>query len=58
MEDLKNVIEEAFERRADITPRNVETHISDAVNEAIALLTPGRNVLPKRKMATGLSTNG
>jgi len=27
MEDLKNIIEEAFERRADITPRNAETHV-------------------------------
>lgn len=42
VEDLKNIIEEAFERRADITPRNVETHISDAVNEAIALLDSGQ----------------
>ncbi len=42
MEDLKKIIEEAFERRADITPRNVETHIADAVNEAIALLDSGQ----------------
>ncbi len=32
MDDLKNIIEEAFERRADITPRNVETSVSDAVD--------------------------
>jgi len=39
--ELKNIIEEAFERRADITPRNAETHISDAVNEAITMLDSG-----------------
>ena len=41
MSELKNIIEEAFERRADITPRNAETHISDAVNEAITMLDSG-----------------
>ena len=49
MEDLKNTIEEAFERRADITPRNVETHISDAVNEAIALLDSGEARVAEKK---------
>jgi 2,3,4,5-tetrahydropyridine-2-carboxylate N-succinyltransferase len=43
MSDLKSVIEEAFERRADITPRNVETHISDAVNESISMLDSGKS---------------
>ena len=41
MSDLKNTIEEAFERRADITPRNVETHVADAVTEAVNLLDSG-----------------
>jgi 2,3,4,5-tetrahydropyridine-2-carboxylate N-succinyltransferase len=41
MSELQNIIEEAFERRAEITPRNVETHISDAVNEVISLLDSG-----------------
>ncbi len=41
MSDLKTVIEEAFERRADITPRNVETHVREAVEEAIAMLDSG-----------------
>jgi 2,3,4,5-tetrahydropyridine-2-carboxylate N-succinyltransferase len=41
MSDLQSTIEEAFERRADITPRNVETPISDAVTEAINLLDSG-----------------
>jgi 2,3,4,5-tetrahydropyridine-2-carboxylate N-succinyltransferase len=49
VEDLKNLIEEAFERRADITPRNVETHVSDAVNEAIALLDSGQERVAEKK---------
>ena len=42
MSDLQNIIEEAFERRADITPRNVETHVREAVEEAIAQLDSGK----------------
>ena len=42
MNDIKNVIEEAFERRAEITPRNVETHVKEAVEEAIRLLDSGK----------------
>ena len=49
MEDLKNIIEEAFERRAEITPRNVETHISDAVNAAIAQLDSGQARVAEKK---------
>ena len=43
MSDLQNIIEEAFERRADITPRNVETHVREAVEEAIAQLDSGQS---------------
>jgi 2,3,4,5-tetrahydropyridine-2-carboxylate N-succinyltransferase len=39
--DLKKVIEEAFEKRADITPMRVETMVKEAVDEAIALLDKG-----------------
>jgi len=49
MDNLKNIIEEAFERRADITPRNVETSISDAVNECIALLDSGEARVAEKK---------
>jgi len=41
MSDLQNIIEEAFERRADITPRNVETHVREAVEECINMLDSG-----------------
>lgn len=42
MSELKSIIEEAFARRADITPRNVETHIADAVTEAVNMLDSGQ----------------
>jgi len=41
MTDLKKVIEEAFEQRAEITPRKVETHVKEYVTEAIRLLDSG-----------------
>ncbi|MCW8934539.1 MAG: 2,3,4,5-tetrahydropyridine-2,6-dicarboxylate N-succinyltransferase [Gammaproteobacteria bacterium] len=41
MSDLQSTIEEAFERRADITPRNVETHVREAVEECINMLDSG-----------------
>ncbi len=42
MSDLKNIIEQAFEQRADITPATVSDDIRRAVNEAIALLDSGQ----------------
>jgi len=41
MHDLQKIIEEAFERRADITPRNVEPQVKDAVMAVIDLLDMG-----------------
>ena len=34
MSDIQSTINEAFERRGAITPRNVDTHVKDAVHEA------------------------
>lgn len=42
MSNLQDIIETAFEDRAAITPRNVETHVKEAVDEAIALLDSGK----------------
>ncbi|MBI5330140.1 MAG: 2,3,4,5-tetrahydropyridine-2,6-dicarboxylate N-succinyltransferase [Betaproteobacteria bacterium] len=42
MQDLQLIIEEAFERRADITPRNVEPKVKDAVFTVIDLLDKGQ----------------
>jgi len=41
MSDMQSTIEEAFERRADITPRSVETHVKEATLEAIDMLDRG-----------------
>ena len=41
MTDLKQVIEDAFEHRAEITPRTVDTHVKEYVTEAIRLLDSG-----------------
>ena len=41
MSDLQNIIEQAFENRAEITPRNVDTHVKEAVEEVIAMLDKG-----------------
>ena len=42
MNDIQNIIEAAFERRAEITPRNVDTIVKDSVEEAINLLNTGQ----------------
>ncbi|SDY02855.1 2,3,4,5-tetrahydropyridine-2-carboxylate N-succinyltransferase [Allochromatium warmingii] len=41
MTDQVNIILEAFERRAEITPRTVETHVRDAVQDVITRLDQG-----------------
>ncbi|HGX92004.1 MAG TPA: 2,3,4,5-tetrahydropyridine-2,6-dicarboxylate N-succinyltransferase [Candidatus Tenderia sp.] len=49
MSDLKTIIDEAFERRADITPRSVETHVKEAVEEAMSLLDSGAMRVAEKK---------
>ncbi len=49
MSDIKNIIEEAFERRAEITPANADSKVRDAVNEAIRLLDSGEARVAERK---------
>ena len=39
--DLKNVIEQAFEKRAEITPLRVDTMVKEAVDETIRMLDKG-----------------
>ncbi len=41
MSDIIQIIDEAFEQRADITPRNVNTQVRDAVMETIERLDSG-----------------
>ena len=49
MNDIKAIIEQAFEQRAQITPRTVETRVKDAVNEAIEALDAGRMRVAEKK---------
>ncbi len=42
MSDLKTIIEDAYQRRAEITPRNVETLTRDAIIEVIEQLDSGK----------------
>jgi len=42
MSDIATIIVDAFEHRADITPRTVETRVLDAVSEAINQLDRGQ----------------
>ncbi|MBT7443606.1 MAG: 2,3,4,5-tetrahydropyridine-2,6-dicarboxylate N-succinyltransferase [Methylococcales bacterium] len=41
MSDISQTIVDAFEIRGDITPRNVEPQVKDAVDQAIAMLDSG-----------------
>jgi len=49
MSDLQQIIEEAFERRADITPRSVEPQVKEAVMEAISMLDAGTARVAEKK---------
>ncbi len=49
MNEIQKIIDIAFERRAEITPRNVETHIKEAVSEAVALLDRGQARVAEKK---------
>ena len=42
MTELENIINNAFEQRADITPANASAEVRDAVNEALTLLDTGK----------------
>ncbi len=41
MNHIQAIIEEAFERRTQLTPRNVETHVKEAVHEVLERLDRG-----------------
>lgn len=49
MSNIQTIIDEAYERRSDITPRNVETHVKDAIMEAIDLLDTGQARVSEKK---------
>jgi 2,3,4,5-tetrahydropyridine-2-carboxylate N-succinyltransferase len=49
MNNIQSIIDEAYERRAQITPRSVDTHVKDAVWEAINLLDSGKARVAEKK---------
>ncbi|MFO7552711.1 MAG: hypothetical protein R6W80_14995 [Haliea sp.] len=49
MSDIQPIIEEAFERRADITPRSVEPLVKEATLEAMRLLDSGQARVAEKK---------
>ena len=49
MSDIESIIIDAFERRADITPRNVDTQAKDAVMSAIEQLDRGEIRVAEKK---------
>ncbi len=49
MSAIKNIIEEAFERRSEITPRNVTTAVKEAVQEAISQLDSGKQRVAEKQ---------
>jgi len=49
MSDIESIIVDAFERRADITPRNVDTQAKDAVMNAIEQLDRGEIRVAEKK---------
>jgi 2,3,4,5-tetrahydropyridine-2-carboxylate N-succinyltransferase len=49
MDDIKKIIDQAFENRAEITPMSVETHVKEAVEEAIRRLDSGELRVAERR---------
>jgi 2,3,4,5-tetrahydropyridine-2-carboxylate N-succinyltransferase len=49
MNDLQQVIDTAFEQRANITPRSVDTHVKEAVSEVITRLDRGKLRVAEKK---------
>lgn len=49
MSDLQNIIEAAFERRAEITPNNVDAETKNAVQSALELLDKGQARVAEKK---------
>jgi 2,3,4,5-tetrahydropyridine-2-carboxylate N-succinyltransferase len=49
MSDLQATIEAAFERRAEITPKNVDPIVREAVNSALNLLDSGKARVAERQ---------
>ncbi len=57
MQELQQIIEEAFERRAEITPRNADAKVKDAVNSVIEMLDKGQLRVAERVQGQEWKTN-
>ncbi|HIA08352.1 MAG TPA: 2,3,4,5-tetrahydropyridine-2,6-dicarboxylate N-succinyltransferase [Chromatiaceae bacterium] len=49
MSDIQSIIETAFEIRADITPRSVDTQVKEAVDHALSLIDKGEARVAEKK---------
>ena len=49
MSDIISIIDNAFENRAEITPRSVDTIVKEAVTEAINMLDKGEARVAEKK---------
>ncbi|MDH5407245.1 MAG: 2,3,4,5-tetrahydropyridine-2,6-dicarboxylate N-succinyltransferase [Gammaproteobacteria bacterium] len=49
MSDIKQIIEDAFENRAEITPRSADTLVKEAVDEAMNMLDKGEARVAEKK---------
>ena len=48
MDQLQSTIEEAFERRAEITPRNVEAKLKESITQVLEMLDSGKLRVAKK----------
>jgi 2,3,4,5-tetrahydropyridine-2-carboxylate N-succinyltransferase len=55
MQELQKIIEDAFERRADITPRNADAKVKDAVYSVIEMLDKGQLRVAERVKVNGVA---
>ena len=57
MQELQQLIEDAFERRADITPRNADAKVKDAVATVLDMLDKGQLRVAERVQGQEWKTN-
>lgn len=58
MSNLQQIIEAAFEKRAEITPKTVDAQTRAAIEEVIEGLDSGKYRVAEKLMVNGLLTNG
>lgn len=58
MNELKAIIEDAFENRDNISPSSAPAEVKQAVADAIALLNSGKARVAEKSRANGLFISG